>query len=109
MAITTDEIVWGENYDISVSAQDTGGNPITLDGPWSAACRITEDHIGGDIVLNPTMTIAAGVATTTLAPCNAEFSYGTYYDDIRLTDSAGHDYWTSPVRLILANRNSPNT
>jgi hypothetical protein len=109
MAITTDEIVWGETYDISISAQDTGGNSITLDGTWSAACRITEDHVGGDIVLNPTMTIAAGVATTSIDTGNAEFLSGVYYYDIRLTDAAGHDYWTSPVRLILANRNTPNT
>jgi hypothetical protein len=55
------------------------------------------------------MTIAAGVATTTIDTGNAEFCYGTYYYDIRLTDADGHDYWTSPVRLILANRNTPNT
>jgi len=109
MAITTDEIVWGETYDISVSAQDTAGDPITLDGTWSAACRITEDRIGGDVILNPTMTIADGVATTTLDTGDEEWSHGIYYYDIRLTDADGHDYWTSPVRLILANRNSPNT
>lgn len=109
MATTTDEIIWGETYDISVSAQDTAGDPITLDGTWSAACRITEDRIGGDVIANPTMTIADGIATTTLDTGDEEWSHGIYYYDIRLTDSDGHDYWTSPVRLILANRNTPNT
>lgn len=109
MAITTNEIVWGETYNISVSAQNAGGNAVTLDGTWSAACRISKDFIGGDIVLNPTMAIAAGVATTSIDTGNAEFSAGTYYYDIRLTDPTSHDYWTDPVRLILANRNSPST
>jgi hypothetical protein len=109
MAITTNEIVWGETYNISVSAKNAGGNAVTLDGTWSAACRISKDFIGGDIVLNPTMAIAAGVATTSIDTGNAEFSAGTYYYDIRLTDPTGHDYWTDPVRLIIANRNSPST
>lgn len=109
MAITTNEIVWGETYNISVSAQNSGGNAVTLDGTWSAACRISKDYIGGDVILNPSMTIAAGVATTSIDTGNAEFSAGTYYYDIRLTDPTGHDYWTDPVRLILANRNSPST
>lgn len=109
MAITTNEIVWGETYDISVSAQDASSNPVTLDGTWSAACRISEDYIGGNVALNPTMVIAAGVATVSLDTGNTEWSHGVYYYDIRLTDSTGNDYWTSPVRLILANRNTPNT
>lgn len=109
MAITTDEIVWGETYDLSVSAKDVDDLTITLDGTWSAACRITKDKIGGDVILNPTMTIADGVATTEIDTGDPEWCAGTFYYDIRLTDSDGNDYWSSPVRLILANRNTPNT
>jgi hypothetical protein len=109
MAITTNEIVWGESYKISVSAQNPNGDAISINGSWGAACRITKDYIGGDVILNATMTIADNVASTVLDTGNDEFSYGVYYYDVRLTDEGGHDYWTEPVRLILANRNSPNT
>ena len=107
--MTTDTITWGETYDISLAAQDADGVAITLDGTWSAACRFTKTDIGGEIIANPTMTIAAGVATCQIDTGDAEWSHGVFYYDIRLTDADGYDYWTEPVRLKILNRNAPTS
>lgn len=105
----TDSIVWGETYDLSVAAKDADGVDITLDGTWSAACRITKDRVGGEVILNPAMTIADGVATCAIDTGGAEFEAGNYFYDVRLTDSAGNDYWSAPVKLTLNNRNTPSS
>ena len=102
----TDTIVHGETYDISVAAQDENDDPIVLDGTWSAACRITKGSIGGTILMEPVMTIAAGVATTSLDTGDPEWSPIIYYFDIRLTDAAGDDFWTEPIQLTLTPRNT---
>lgn len=103
---TTDEITWGETYDMSVSAQDTEDGEVTLDETWSAACRITKDRVGGTLVLEPTMTIANGIASAEIDTGDSPFCAGTFWYDIRLTDASGNDFWTNPVRLILKNRNA---
>jgi len=103
----TDTIVWGETYDLSIAAQDANEDPITLDGTWSVACRITSGQVGGTLVLEPTLTIAAGVATGSIDTGDSEWSPGDYYYDVRLTDPDGDDYWTEPVHLKILNRNTP--
>ena len=107
--MVTDTITHGETYDIQATAQDAAGDAITLDGTWSAACRITKNKIDGIIILEPTMTIAAGTASTSIDTGDAEWSPGSYYYDIRITDSDGNDQWSEPVNLILESRNTPNT
>jgi hypothetical protein len=105
--MTTDTITWGENYDISLSAKDADDVAIVLDETWSAACRITKFRVGGQLLVSPTMTIAAGVATATIDTGDDEWGPGEYVYDIRLTDPTGNDFWTEPVKLVLENRNSP--
>lgn len=103
----TDAIKHGETYDISITAKDETGAAITLDETWQAACRITRGSIGGNIVAEPAMSIADGKAGCTLDTGDEEWSPGTYYYDVRLTDPDGNDYWTEPVKLKLLDRNSP--
>ena len=105
--MTTDTIVWGETYDISISCQESDETPITLDGTWSAACCFTSAKVGGTVIAEPTMTIAAGVATATIDTGDEEWAAGEYYYDVRLTDPDGNDYWTEPVKLRVLNRNTP--
>ena len=105
--MTADTITWGETYDISLAAQDAVGAAITLDGTWSAACRITKNKVGGEVIANPAMTIAAGVATCQIDTGDAGWAAGVFYYDIRLTDADGNDYWTAPIKLTLTNRNTP--
>jgi len=105
--MNTDAIKHGETYGISVAAQDADGVAIALDGTWQAACRITRDRIGGPVIAEPAMTIAGGAASCELDTGDAEWSPGTYYYDIRLTDPAGNDFWTAAVKLKLLDRNAP--
>ena len=105
--MTTDEIKLGETYDISISAQDSDGAAITMDGTWLAACAFTSDHVGGTVMAEPTMTIAAGVATASIDTGAAIWSVGDYFYDIRLTDPDGNDYWTDPIKLEIQTRNTP--
>ena len=105
----TDSIKWGETYDIEASAQDADGNPMVLDGTWQAALRITKSTVGGTLLLDPAMTITDGKAVCSLDTGDAPWRAGTYVYDIRLTDPDGHDQWSEPVKLILENRNTPNT
>ena len=106
MSTITDEITWGEPYDLSVQVKDQDDNILTMDETWLAAIRITEDRIGGDIVLESDMVIANGVATKTINTADDPWHYGTCYYDIRVTDPDGYDWWTEPIRLILSNRNT---
>lgn len=103
----TDTIKLGETYDITLSAKDADDVAIVLDGTWAAACRITRGKIDGETVAEPAMTIAAGVATTTLDTGGSEWTHGEYYYDVRLTDADGNDFWTDPVKLKILNRNAP--
>lgn len=102
-----DTIVHGETYGISVSIQDVDGDPLTLDGTWSAACRVTRNKVGSASIVEPVMVIADNAATTELDTGDEPWMPGVYYYDIRLTDPDGHDYWTEPVKLTLSDRNAP--
>ena len=105
----SDSIIHGETYDIAVQIQDANGAPITIDGTWQAACRITRQAVGGPTITEPTMTIVDGAAKCTLDTGDSQWSPTTYYYDIRLTDPDGNDYWTEPVRLTLQKRNTPSS
>lgn len=104
----TDSIVWGETYDISVTVKDSAGDAITLDGDYTVACRVAHT-LGGASFVDPTMTIAGGVATTSIDTGDPPWKPGVYYYDVRVTDDGGHDYWSEPVELTLTDRNTPNT
>jgi len=102
-----DTIIQGETYDISVQIKDADGDPVVIDGTWLVACRFTLQALGGPTVVEPTMIIAAGVATCSIDTGDAPWLPTTYFYDIRLTDPAGNDYWTDPVTLVLRTRNTP--
>lgn len=107
MSTTTDTIIWGTPYDLSAVAQDDAGDPITMDGTWSAACRISKGRIGGEKLIDVSMSISEGAAVGSIETSGPEWAPGVYYYDIRLTDGDGTDYWTAPVKLVLTNRNTP--
>ena len=107
MKILKDTITWGQSYDLNVAAQDTGGNPVTMTGAWSAYYRVTKDKIGGAIVAEGAMTIAAGTASATIDTAATGWAPGDYFYDCRVTDPDGYDDWTQPVKLTLEPRNSP--
>ena len=100
--MNSDSIYQGEAYDLSLSAQDAAGDPIVIDGTWSAAFRIVEKEIGGTELLADTMAIADGVATYS---CDTSaWSPGRYVYDMRLTNPDGDDLWTEPVALVVKKR-----
>lgn len=103
----TDEITWGESYDIAAQAGDAAGEPITMDGTWSAALRITRQLLGGETVVDLPMPIVDGAAQISLDTGEEGWAPGTYIYDTRLTDPDGYDYWSEPVKLVLRNRNTP--
>ena len=103
----TDTIIHGETYTLTCSASDADGAAVTLDGTWTAACRVCSGKVGGTTVVDVTMTIAAGVATGTL-DTEAELEAGKkYYLDVRFTDAAANDYWSAPWVLKVSARNTP--
>lgn len=102
-----DTIKHGETYDINIEAQDADGVAIVLDDTWQARLRVTREKIGGEVIADVTLAIAAGVATTSLDTGDAEWRAGVYFYDACLTDDEGHDYWTQPVKLTLEARNTP--
>ena len=104
-----DIIKRGETYGISITALDSDGDAITMDGDWSAASAVTKDRVGGTPIESPTLTIAAGVATGEIDTGSSLYEDGTYYWDARLTDDSGDDYWTTPVKLVLLGRNTPSS
>jgi hypothetical protein len=65
--MTSDTIKLGETYDLSVTVNDADGDPITLDGTYSAAYRVNTaiDASGTDIAL-ASITIADGKATASI-------------------------------------------
>ena len=107
MSIKTNEITWGEKVEIRATAKTEAGTDITLDSRWSAACRITKSKIGGEVVENPTMTIADGIATGSVDTGADAWEPGLYFYDVRFTDSEGDDHWSPPYRLIVKDRNAP--
>ena len=105
----TDNIKWGETYDIEATAQDVDGVAIAMDSTWQAAIRVTKRTVGGATLIEPAMTIAAGKATCSIDTGDAPWFVGVFWYDIRLTDPDGNDQWSEPVRLTLEDRNTPNT
>lgn len=106
MRFLTDRIAWGESYDLSVEGRDTDGEVVVLDGTWSAAYRFCADEIDGPEVLAGAMGIAGGRAVVDVDTGDPPFEPGIFWWDVRLTDAAGNDYWSQPVRLILEKRNA---
>lgn len=102
----TDTITWGETYDIAVTVNDGDGVAIVLDETYLAACRVSETE-GGTALVEPIMTIADGVATTTIDTGDSPWKARSYYYDIRITDPDGNDYWSEPVKLTLSKRTTP--
>lgn len=102
--MATDSIVWGETYDISVTAKDANGDAIAIDGTWEAAIRIVRDRIGGPEIESGAMTIADNAATYSIDTGKAPWTADTYVYDIRLTDPDGNDYWCEPIELTLSDR-----
>ena len=106
--MTTDKLTWGETYDISITPQDADGNPVEMDETWQAACRVCKgSRPGGQTFLEPTMTIADGVASCSLDTGDEGWSATAYTYDIRVTDPDGNDYWTETIQLVLEKRNTP--
>ena len=104
-----DSIVHGETYAISVTALDPDGVAVTLEGGWSAACRVCSGSVGGPTVADVTMTIASGTATGSLDTAAALEHGKKYYLDVRFTDPAGNDYWSAPWVLRVKNHNTPHS
>ena len=102
--MNTDTIVYGETYDINLTAQDSEGQDIVLDSDWSAAIRFTDCPNWTTTLLEDSMVISDGVATSTYDTGEDPWKAGILYYDIRLTDVDGNDYWTEPVKLIIKNR-----
>lgn len=101
MATTT--IKQGEPYDISVQAKDGAGDPIVLDGDWTAAIRFVIDRIGCAEKEAAPMVIAAGLATYSVD--TETWATGRYVWDVRLTNVVDtEDFWTDPVTLIIEPR-----
>lgn len=107
MSTVTDSIFWGETYEIEATVADANGDPITLDGTWSAVCRVTKGEIGASSFFEPTVSIVGGKVTGEIDTGAAIWRPGTYYYDVRVTDSDGNDIWSPAVKLELKNRNSP--
>ena len=111
MPLLTDEIVWGETYDIKAEAKDAAGIIIPFGVGWAAAIRITQGRgpMRGPIVVEPAMTIVSGAVHCSIHTGDAPWVEGEYTYDIRFTDSEGNDYWSDPVALRLLNRNTPSS
>jgi hypothetical protein len=105
----TDTVTWGETYDLAITANDLAGDPIVVDATWTAAARFTRGFVGGDLVLDLPLPITAGVPTGSIDTGEEPWTPGNYYYDVRLTDPAGNDYWSGPVLLQLADRNTPSS
>jgi hypothetical protein len=103
--MTSDTIKLGETYDLSVTVNDADGDPITLDGTYSAAYRVNTaiDASGTDIAL-AAMTIADGKATASIDTGATGWATGIYYYDVRITDPDGHDYWSETIKLNVVPR-----
>ena len=105
--MTTDQIKLGETYDLSISGQDADGAAVDFPAGWSAACRVCEGRLNGDVVEDVTLTLAGGVFTGSIDTGSGDYSAGVYYYDVRFTDDAGNDFWSEPVRLMIGNRQTP--
>lgn len=103
----TDTIFWGETYGLEATVSDANGDAITLDGTWSAACRVTKGEVGSSMFFEPTVSIVGGKVTGEIDTGAAIWRPGAYYYDVRVTDSDGNDIWSEPVELVLRTRNTP--
>lgn len=97
----TDEIAYGESYDIEVSGAGADDLAVTLDETWGARFRVLTEDVTGDEIAAGEMTIADGVATTTIDTGDAPWVPGTYYYDVRLTDPDGHEYVSDTVKMVV--------
>ena len=102
--MTSDEIAYGETYDLSVSVKDADGDLVTLDGTYSAKYRFTNSReAGGTEIAAGVMTIADGVATASIDTGDEAWSPGIYYYDIRITDPDGNEYVSSMIQLVICS------
>ena len=100
----SDEIAYGETYDLSVSVKDADGDLVTLDGTYSAAYRFTDSReVGGTQIAAGSMTIADGVATASIDTGDDPWVPGIYYYDVRITDPDGNEYVSSMIQLVICN------
>lgn len=105
----TDQVRWGENYDISVTAQNADGDQITLDETWSGKYRVLNQNGAGTKIEAGPLVIADGVATATIDTGEVGWSPGIYFWDVRLTDADGYEYPSETVRLtVVATQTEPN-
>lgn len=104
-----ESITWGETYELEIEALDFAGEPIAINENWQIASRFTRGRVGGQVVAEPELTVASGKPRLSIDTGDDAWKPGIYYYDIRLTNPEGDDQWTSPVKLNLATRNTPNT
>lgn len=102
-----DTIKWGETYEINATVSDANGDAITLDGTWSAVCVVTKGGVGNKVFFEPAVSIVGGAVVGEIDTGAEIWAAGTYYYDVRVTDSDGNDIWSDPVQLELETRNSP--
>lgn len=104
---TPDEVALGETYEISVTATDADGNPVTIDGTWSVAYRFTRNRVDGTPIVSGDMAISAGAASAAIDTGTKEWDPGTYWWDARLTDPSGNKHWSTPIEVRVRPRNTP--
>jgi len=105
----TDSIVWGETYDLSVSAQDLNEDVVTIDDSWSAVCRFTSEANPNFTAFQSPMVISNNAASVAIDTGNPPWLPGVYFYDIRISDPDGNDFWSETVRLTLHNRLAPSS
>jgi hypothetical protein len=98
--------VWGEVYEMTLELQDADSVQVPMDETWSLSCGVSRKFHGTDLVAEPVMTIADGVASGEIDTAEDGWEPGVYFYDFRLTDPDGKDIWTAPVRLTLQDRNA---
>lgn len=100
----SDEIAYGETYDLSVTVKDADGDLVTLDETYTAVYRFTNSReTGGTQVAAGSMTIADGAATASVDTGDEGWSPGIYYYDVRITDPDGNEYVSEMIQLAICN------
>lgn len=104
--MTTVTITWGEQIDLSITAVDENGDPIVLDGTYSAACQFARSP-GGRGFIQPPVSISDGAVQVDVDTRDEVWVPGVYYFDVRITDAGGVDYWSEPIKVVLDPRITP--
>ena len=102
--MTTDYLKKGSTLNINVSALDADGALVDLTG-YTAAMRICRDCVGGTTTADVELSITDNVITGSYDTESLEPN--DFYYDIRMTDEAGNDYFSDPVKMVIMSTNTP--